>query len=103
MQIKIRSTKIINLTSCTINNDYDYIKKIYTLVIMGIELDCTGNLIYLSIEKNDSVSEADSLSIDEKRRCAEHFLHNHYHSALEDLTFSKAKELSTFILLFICP
>ncbi|KMY33238.1 hypothetical protein ACZ11_07655 [Lysinibacillus xylanilyticus] len=61
---------------------------------LTVELDCTGNLIYLSIEKNDSVSEADSLSIDEKRRCAEHFLLNHYHSALEELTFSKAKVLS---------
>ncbi|MFJ6268204.1 YcdB/YcdC domain-containing protein [Lysinibacillus xylanilyticus] len=34
---------------------------------LTVELDCTGNLIYLSIEKNDSVSEAGSLSIDEKR------------------------------------
>jgi len=59
-----------------------------------VELDCSGNLIYLSIEKNDSVSEANSLSIDEKRRGAEQFLLSHYPSALEDLTFSKAKELS---------
>ncbi|MGE7694603.1 YcdB/YcdC domain-containing protein [Lysinibacillus sp. NPDC094177] len=59
-----------------------------------VELDCNGNLIYLSIEKKDSVSEADSLSIDEKRRCAEQFLFSHYPLALEDLTFSKAKELS---------
>lgn len=59
-----------------------------------VELDCTGNLIYLSIEKNDSVCEANSLSIDEKRRCAEQFLLSHDPSALEDLTFSKAKQLS---------
>lgn len=59
-----------------------------------VELDCTGNLIYLSNEKNHSVSEANSLSIDEKRRCAEQFLLSHYPSALEDLTFSKAKQLS---------
>lgn len=59
-----------------------------------VELDSTGNLIYLSIEKGHSVSEANSLSIDEKRRCAEQFLLNHYPSALEDLTFSKAKQLS---------
>ena len=61
---------------------------------LTVELDWTGNLLYLSIDKNNSVSEADSLSIDEKRRCAEQFLLNHYHSALEDLTFSNAKELS---------
>lgn len=59
-----------------------------------VELDCTGNLIYLSNEKNHSVSGANSLSIDEKRRCAEQFLLSHYPSALEDLTFSKAKQLS---------
>ena len=61
---------------------------------MTLELDCTGNLIYLAIEENNYVSEVDSLSIDEKRRCAEQFLLSHYPSALEDLTFSKAKELS---------
>ena len=61
---------------------------------MTVELDCTGNLKYLSIEKNDSVSVEDTLSIEEKRKCAEHFLLSHYPSALEDLTFSKAKELS---------
>ncbi|MFB7160322.1 YcdB/YcdC domain-containing protein [Lysinibacillus sp. NPDC056232] len=61
---------------------------------MTVELDCTGNLIYLSIETNDTVSEAVSLSIEEKRRSAEQFLLSHYPSALEDLTFSNAKELS---------
>ncbi|KOP70337.1 hypothetical protein AMS59_20045 [Lysinibacillus sp. FJAT-14745] len=61
---------------------------------LTVELDYIGNLIYISIEKNDSVSEADSLSNDEKRRCAEQFLLSHYPSALEDLTFSKAEELS---------
>lgn len=61
---------------------------------LTVELDYTGNLIYLSNENNDSVFEANSLSIDEKRRCAEQFLLNHYPSALEDLTFSKVEELS---------
>ncbi|MFF2176017.1 YcdB/YcdC domain-containing protein [Lysinibacillus sp. NPDC058147] len=32
--------------------------------------------------------------MDEKRRCAEQFLLSYYPSALEDLTFSKSKQLS---------
>lgn len=59
-----------------------------------IELDGTGHLIYLSIENNDTVSVVDSLSIEEMRKIAEQFLLSHYPSALEDLAFSKVKELS---------
>ncbi|KOS64609.1 DUF4901 domain-containing protein [Lysinibacillus agricola] len=61
---------------------------------MTVELDCTGHLIHLSIETNDIVSEADSLSIEEKRRSAEQFLLSHYPEALKDLTCSQIKKLS---------
>ncbi len=60
---------------------------------MTVELDCTGHLIHLSIETNNTVSEASSLSIEEKRRSAEQFLLSHYPEALKDLTFSQMKRL----------
>jgi len=60
-----------------------------------VELDCTGHLIHLSIETNDTVSEADSLSIEKKRSSAEHFLLNHYPEALKDLTCSRIIKLSS--------
>jgi len=61
---------------------------------MTVELDCTGHLLYLSIETNDTIPEAYSLSIEEKRRSVVQFLHSHYPEALKDLTFSQMKKLS---------
>ncbi|MEQ6353308.1 YcdB/YcdC domain-containing protein [Lysinibacillus sp. M3] len=61
---------------------------------MTVELDCTGHLVYLSIEANDTVPEAVTLSIEEKRRSAEQFLLSHYPEALKDLTLSQKKKLS---------
>lgn len=62
---------------------------------MTVELDYTGNLIYLSIETNDTVSDADTLlSIEKKRRSVEQFLLSHYPEALKELICSQTKKLS---------
>ncbi|SKC10710.1 protein of unknown function [Lysinibacillus sp. AC-3] len=61
---------------------------------MTVELDCTGHLVYLSIETNDTVPEAYSISTEDKKRSAEQFLLIHYPEALKDLTLSQKKKLS---------
>lgn len=60
---------------------------------MTVELDCTGHLVYLSIETNDTVPEY-SISTEDKKRSAEQFLLSHYPGALKDLTLSQKKKLS---------
>ncbi|WP_391372549.1 YcdB/YcdC domain-containing protein [Lysinibacillus sp. KU-BSD001] len=61
---------------------------------ISVELDSFGNLTRLSIDTSNDCSDVSSLTIDEKKARAEHFLLSHYPDALNNLTFYQTKQLS---------
>ncbi|WP_431027187.1 YcdB/YcdC domain-containing protein [Lysinibacillus sp. LZ02] len=61
---------------------------------ISVQLDSFGNLTRLSIDINNDCPDVSSLTIDEKKARAKHFLLSHYPDAFNDLTFYQTKQLS---------
>ncbi|WP_342429704.1 YcdB/YcdC domain-containing protein [Neobacillus sp. FSL H8-0543] len=59
-----------------------------------INLDINGNLLSLSIDKNDKTRDIIPLNFEESKERAERFLLSHYPNALNDLTLYKSKKLT---------
>ncbi|UFT98374.1 DUF4901 domain-containing protein [Radiobacillus kanasensis] len=64
---------------------------------ISVTLDLSGNLISLSIDKEDEENVLNPLDVNERRKLAEQFLNQQYPDALQQFTYNRYQKLSKAI------